>query len=122
MVNGWIFDDGGTIGGGGGSDRTVDRRNASDLCLTSSLTSLGGTIMRAVSLVEFRKRADAVLRRVGQGESVLLTRRGRPAARLEPVTARDVGPEDPIYRLGELAAEGGEALSNREMDRLISGA
>ena len=78
--------------------------------------------MRAVSLVEFRRNAEAVLRRVGQGERVVLTRRGRPAARLEPVTARDVGPEDPIYRLHELARGGGKALSNREMDRVIYGA
>jgi prevent-host-death family protein len=75
--------------------------------------------MKTVSLVEFRKNAEAVLRRVGRGESVVLTRRGRPAARLEPIVDEDGGADDPIYRLPELADKGGRALSNREMDQII---
>jgi len=78
--------------------------------------------MRTVSLVEFRKNAARVLGRVRRGESLVLTSRGRPAARLEPIAERDVAPEDPIYGLAGLAGEGGESLSNRDMDRLIYGA
>lgn len=78
-----------------------------------------GDPMKTVSLLEFRKNAEAVLRRVGRGESVVLTRRGRPAARLEPIVDEDGGADDPIYRLPELADKGGRALSNREMDQVI---
>ena len=78
--------------------------------------------MRTVTLVEFRKNAEGVLRRIRQGESVLLTRRGRPAARLEPVGASSVELDDPIYHLGTLAAARGKSLTNEEIDRVIYGA
>ncbi len=78
--------------------------------------------MKTVTLVEFRKNAARVLGRVRRGERLVLTSRGRPAARLEPITEKDVAPEDPIYRLAESAGEGGKSLSNRDMDRLIYGA
>ncbi|MBP7829954.1 MAG: type II toxin-antitoxin system prevent-host-death family antitoxin [Kiritimatiellae bacterium] len=77
--------------------------------------------MTAVSLLEFRKDAGGVLNRVRRGQSLLLTVRGKPVARLEPVK-RKAGPEDPLYRLADLAAEDGVSLSNAEMDRGIYGA
>ena len=78
--------------------------------------------MEAVSLVEFRKNAADILRRVGQGKSLLLTSRGQPVARLEPVREERAGADDPLYHLCDIAAEGGEPLSNREMDALVYGA
>jgi prevent-host-death family protein len=78
--------------------------------------------LEAVSLVEFRKNAARVLRRIRQGQSIILTSRGQPVARLEPVREEKAGAEDPLYHLFEIADEGGEPLSNEEMDRLIYGA
>ncbi len=42
--------------------------------------------MKTVTLLEFSKNAEGILRRVAQGERFLLSHRGRLAARLEPVT------------------------------------
>jgi antitoxin (DNA-binding transcriptional repressor) of toxin-antitoxin stability system len=48
-------------------------------------------------MLEFRKNAQGILRRVGRGERFVLSHRGRPAARLEPVTAPV--PSDPANDL-----------------------
>jgi len=77
--------------------------------------------LEAVSLVEFRKNAADILRRVGQGKSLILTSRGQPVARLEPVRKEGAGADDPLYHLCDVATEDGESLSNKEMDSLIYG-
>lgn len=41
--------------------------------------------MKTVTMLEFRRDAEAVIRTVQTGESLLLTYRGKPAVRLEPV-------------------------------------
>lgn len=74
-----------------------------------------------VALTAFRNNAEAILRRVGRGERLILTYRGRPVARLEPIRSAELDPDDPIYRLPEIAAKGGGSLSNEEMDRIIYG-
>lgn len=76
--------------------------------------------MKTVSLLEFRKNAQATLQKVADGQSFVLTRRGRAIARLEPLGDERIAPDDPIYSLGELAAEG-DSLTNEEMDREIYG-
>lgn len=78
--------------------------------------------MEAVTLVEFRKGAAKILRRIRQGQSLILTSRGQPVARLEPVREGKAGADDPFYHLLEISVEGGEPLSNEEMDGLIYGA
>lgn len=78
--------------------------------------------MGRVTLVAFRRNAERILRRVGRGERLILTRRGRPVARLEPVVDPAPTPDDPIYHLADFAATGGVSLTNREMDRIIYGA
>ena len=42
--------------------------------------------MKSVTMLEFRQNAQSVLRRVAKGERLLLSHRGKPAARLEPLT------------------------------------
>jgi len=76
--------------------------------------------VKTVTIVEFRNNMEATLRRVARGEGVLLTRRGRPVARLEPVLDRKIGLDDPIYSLGALAVDG-ESLSNEEIERELYG-
>jgi antitoxin (DNA-binding transcriptional repressor) of toxin-antitoxin stability system len=49
--------------------------------------------MKTVTMLHFRKDAAAILRRIAKGERFILSHRGRPAARLEPV-ARAL-PTDP---------------------------
>ena len=43
--------------------------------------------MKTVTMLEFRKNAKGVLRRIAKGERIVLSHRGKPAARLEPLTA-----------------------------------
>ena len=77
--------------------------------------------MTSVSMVELRRDAEGVLQRVSRGERLVLTYRGRPVARLEPFTKPATSPNDPIYRLAELAVDKGEPLSNAEMDAIVYG-
>jgi antitoxin (DNA-binding transcriptional repressor) of toxin-antitoxin stability system len=76
--------------------------------------------MKTVTLLEFRKNAQATLEKVAAGQTIVLTRRGRAIARLEPIGEERIGPDDPIYALGELAVEG-NSLTNEQMDSAIYG-
>lgn len=78
--------------------------------------------MKTVSMLEFRQDADRVLAQLRKGERMVLTYRGKPVARLEPIAAETTHADDPFYRLGELADDAGKSLSNREIDRAIYGA
>lgn len=78
-------------------------------------------LVKTVSLLEFRQKAQAVLSYVQKGQGVLLTYRGKPVARLEPVTTRSAGPEDPFYSLNRLADVRGKSLTNDEIDRVVYG-
>ena len=77
--------------------------------------------MPSISMVELRQDAEGVLRRVKQGENLILTYRGKPAARLTPYATSAPQPDDPLYRLTDLAAPGGESLRNEEIDEIVYG-
>ncbi|HSR68103.1 MAG TPA: hypothetical protein VLU25_09180 [Acidobacteriota bacterium] len=73
-------------------------------------------------MVAFRRAAAEILRSVRRGEAFVLTYRGAPVARLEPIQPE--GEElkgDPIYALCEHAVEGGESLTNQEIDDILYG-
>ena len=42
--------------------------------------------MNTVTMLKFRRDAQGILRRIAKGERFILSHRGRPAARLEPLT------------------------------------
>ena len=75
--------------------------------------------MKTVSLVEFRRDARSVVRRVMKGERMVLTYRGRPVMRLEPFSDETVDPNDPFYSLDRLSDPKGGSLTNQEMDEII---
>lgn len=55
-------------------------------------------------MLEFRKNAEAILRRVHRGERFLLSHRGRAAARLEPVEKPTaLSTDDPLLTIGSRA-------------------
>jgi prevent-host-death family protein len=72
-----------------------------------------------ISVLEFRRDAAGVLRKVQQGRRLVLTYRGKPVARLEPIRQSPLGPDDPFYSLGRLASASGEGLDNGEIDQII---
>ena len=72
--------------------------------------------MRRISLPEFLRDAEAVIR---QGQRMILTYRGKPVLRLEPIREQAAAPDDPFYLLGRLASRDADALTNEEIDKVI---
>jgi antitoxin (DNA-binding transcriptional repressor) of toxin-antitoxin stability system len=80
--------------------------------------------MKTVTMLEFRKNAAGILKRVARGECLLLTHRGKAAARLEPLAAAAPvpAPDDPALDLERFAVPGpGGRLTSRGVDRLLYG-
>jgi prevent-host-death family protein len=77
--------------------------------------------METVSMLEFRRRAQAIVQRVSRGQRMILTYRGKPVARLEPIVEPSLAEDDPFYQLHQLAASKGKSLSNEEIDKTVYG-
>jgi len=80
--------------------------------------------MKTVTMLEFRKDAEGILRRIAKGERFVLSHRGRPAARLEPVPpATPTDPADDRF-LGiarrALPSPRGKTR-HRDIDRILYG-
>ena len=58
--------------------------------------------MKTVTMLQFRKNAEGILRRLGRGERFVLSHRGHPAARLEPIAAAPAPDpaKDPFLTIG----------------------
>ncbi len=76
---------------------------------------------KTVSMLDLRIHAKEILERVKAGQPVVLTYRGKPALRLEPIESRSVEPDDPFYRLAELSNRRGTSLSNSKIDEVVYG-
>jgi antitoxin (DNA-binding transcriptional repressor) of toxin-antitoxin stability system len=75
-------------------------------------------------MLEFRQDAESILRRVGKGERFVLSHRGRPAARLEPVaSAFQSDPEnDPFLNIARRAVPSPKGKTpHRDIDSIIYG-
>ena len=79
--------------------------------------------MKTVTMLEFRKNAESILRRVRNGERFLLSHRGRPTARLEPVNgAKDSG-NDPFLTIARRAVPAPKGKTRHsDIDRILYGA
>lgn len=75
--------------------------------------------METISILEFRRDAEAIIKKVRQGSRFILTYRGKPVMRLEPIVDEAVDAEDPFYSLNEIAASSGASLTNDEIDEII---
>jgi prevent-host-death family protein len=75
--------------------------------------------MEKVSILEFRRDANSVIRKVRQGKRLILTYRGKPVMRLEPIRDSKITPDDPFYAITELATATGQSLTNEEIDQII---
>lgn len=71
-------------------------------------------------MLAFRRDAERILARVLNGESLVLTRRGKPVARLVPIRQERFEADDPFYSLCELAEPAG-SLTNRQIDEILYG-
>jgi antitoxin (DNA-binding transcriptional repressor) of toxin-antitoxin stability system len=80
--------------------------------------------MKTVTMLEFRKNAEGILRRLGRGERFVLSHRGHPAARLEPVVAvRICDPAtDPFLTIGRRAVPSPKGKTRHaDIDRILYG-
>jgi prevent-host-death family protein len=77
--------------------------------------------MNKVSLLDFRRNAEKIIRRVQRGQRLLLTYRGKAVMSLEPIPQAPVSADDPFYRLDQVAVPGATSLSNEEIDQIVYG-
>jgi len=77
--------------------------------------------MERVSMSEFRKDAESIIRKARQGKKMILTYRGKAVIRLEPIEERGTQDDDPFYAIDQVADPDGESLANTEMDGIIYG-
>ena len=83
--------------------------------------------MTSIPMPEFSRDSDAVILKVRQGETVVLTENGQPVAQISPVTQNV--PATPgsdllwMCKLGEKwisdTPESREALTNEDIDRIV---
>ena len=80
--------------------------------------------MKTVTMLEFRRNAEGILRRIAQGERLLLSHRGRPAARLEPVenpNAPDLA-NDPFLSVASRAKPSPKGkTAHHDIDQILYG-
>lgn len=80
--------------------------------------------MKTVTMVEFRQDAEGVLRRLARGERLVLSHRGKPAARLEPFS---VGPDaspadDPFLNIAGRAKPSPKGKTrHQDIDQILYG-
>lgn len=79
-------------------------------------------MVKTVTMLEFRRDAERIIDRVRQGQRLLLTYRGKPVMRLEPLQEPTADRDDPFYALADLGASISEPLNNDEIDRTVYGA
>ncbi len=72
-------------------------------------------------MLDLRQQAEKIVGDVTRGETLVLTYRGRPVVRLEPIRAETVDADDAFYKLTELADRKGKSLTNREIDAIVYG-
>jgi prevent-host-death family protein len=80
--------------------------------------------MKVVTMLEFRQNAEGVLRRIAKGERLVLSHRGKPAARLEPIAAPtgvDLA-SDPFLNIRRRATPSPKGKTkHRDIDRILYG-
>jgi prevent-host-death family protein len=73
-------------------------------------------------MLEFRNHAEKIIRRAKKGQSMILSYRGKPVMRLEPIRAAEkVEEDDSFYKLSGLVESDEGSLSNRDIDGILYG-
>ena len=74
-------------------------------------------------MLEFRKNAEGILRRVRKGERFVLSLRGKAAARLEPLNTQSRGRDaDPFATISKRATASPKGkTSHKNIDEILYG-
>lgn len=75
--------------------------------------------MKKISMLELRLNTEKIIKLVQSGQSLILTRRGNPVARIEPIKKETQDPIDPFFLLSGIGKVA--SLSNAAMDGIIYG-
>jgi antitoxin (DNA-binding transcriptional repressor) of toxin-antitoxin stability system len=75
--------------------------------------------MKTVSVLEFRKHAGQIIRSAIKGRRMVMTYRGKPVFRIEPVETKSDSDVEPFYRLADLADSRASSLTNEQMDKIV---
>ncbi len=70
-------------------------------------------------MLEFRLNTEKIIKQVQSGQSLILTRRGNPVARIEPIKKETQDPNDPFFLLSGIGKVA--SLSNAAIDGIIYG-
>jgi len=79
--------------------------------------------MRNITMLQFRKNSESVVRMLRRGQRLTLTYRGKALARLEPIRPRTRDPSgDPLFSVHERAKSSPLGpLDHRQIDRIVYG-
>ena len=80
--------------------------------------------MKTITMLELRQNAQSVLRRIAKGERLLLSHRGKPAARLEPLAtaSNNVRSNDSFLTIGSRATASPKGKTRHaNIDRILYG-
>jgi antitoxin (DNA-binding transcriptional repressor) of toxin-antitoxin stability system len=92
------------------------------LALHKDKLQLKVKLMKTVTMLEFRKDARGILRRLARGERLLLSHRGRPAARLEPISMAPELADDPFLTIAKRAVRSPKGKTRHvDIDRFVYG-
>ena len=80
--------------------------------------------MKTVTMLTFRQSAERILQRVARGERLILSHRGKPVARLEPLGREEALDDstDPFLTIARRALPSPRGkTSHQEIDRILYG-
>ena len=75
--------------------------------------------MKIVSLLAFRKNSKKILEWARRGERMIMTYRGKPVCRIEPMGDKVPDEDDPFYQIDRLAEGKGTSLDNKQIDKIV---
>jgi prevent-host-death family protein len=76
--------------------------------------------VKTISMRDFRENSARIIAEVQKGQRMILTYRGKPVARLEPIVQTTSDRDDPFYSLTGISGVG-ESQSNGQIDDLLYG-
>ena len=77
--------------------------------------------MKHISILDFRKHSKRILDSAKRGERMIMTYRGKPVLRLEPINNKLPTADDPFYQLAQAGQSQGVNMSNTAIDKAVYG-